>query len=190
MTMKPSSSWSAVFAVCVLALVVAKPAAAESTYVGPGACKKCHIKQYKAWEKTKMSKAFDALKPNERAAEKQAAGVDPAKDYTADPECLSCHVTGYGKPGGYSVAEDDAGLRGVGCEMCHGAGGGFLADDLHSNKNKEFKTADLAPLGFVGKPTKEQCTTCHNEKSPFFKEFDFEKAKEGVHEHFKLKYEH
>jgi hypothetical protein len=40
--------------------------------------------------------------PETRCPErKKAAGLDPAKDYTKDQECLPCHTVGYGKPGGY-----------------------------------------------------------------------------------------
>ncbi len=138
-----------------------------------------------------MSQAFELLKPGERADAKKAAGLDPAKDYTTDTKCLGCHVTGDGKPGGYGSGGDDSVLQGVSCEMCHGAAGDWLTKELHSNDNKHFKSADLAPFGFVAKPSKEQCTNCHNEKSPFFEDFDFEKLKDqGVHEHFELKYEH
>ncbi len=175
----------------LLTFVVSEPAQSEPAFVGAKACKKCHIKQYKSWAETSMATAFELLKPDARADAKTAAGLDPAKDYTTDESCLPCHVTGSGKPGGYGSGDDDEALTGVGCEMCHGAGGDFLGDDKHSAKNKEFKSADLAPLGFINKPQDAQCVNCHNEKSPFFKEFNFEERKdEGTHEHFPLKYEH
>lgn len=177
--------------VVLVAVAVAAPAGAESQFRGPKACKKCHIKQYKSWEDTKMSQAFELLKPGARADAKKAAGLDPAKDYSADAKCVGCHVTGYNKPGGYGSGGDDTVLQGVSCEMCHGAAGDWLAKELHSNDNKHFKVADLEPLGFIAKPAMEQCSQCHNDNSPFFKDFDFDKRKDqGTHEHFDLKYEH
>ncbi len=191
--------WAGIAAAVTLA--VATASWAEPAYVGAKTCKKCHIKQYKSWQETRMANAFELLKPGERAEAKQKAGLDPDKDYTTDEKCLGCHVTGYKKPGGYgsgaspdgdkSAEEVNERMRGVGCEMCHGPGGDFLRDDRHSTKNKHFKSAELAKYGFINKPQKEQCEHCHNENSPFFKEFNFEERKaQGTHEHFELRYEH
>ncbi len=179
------------------------PVAAWSgpAYVGSKGCKKCHLKQYKAWEETRMSQAFELLKPGVRAEVKQKAGLDPDKDYTGDKKCYPCHVTGYNKPGGYGSGPSEDGKRtaeqvdermaGVGCEMCHGPGGDYIGDDRMSTKNKEFKSADLAEYGLIAKPQERQCLRCHNEGSPFYKEFNFEERREqGTHEHFDLKYEH
>ncbi len=192
--------WTAALAISASAVaMVPGTSRAEPAYVGAKKCKKCHIKQYKSWEETKMAHAFELLKPGERADAKRKAGLDPDKDYSTDEKCLGCHVTGYGRPGGYGsgAAEDMSAedvnerMAGVGCEMCHGPGGDFLRDDQHSTKNKHFKSADLAKYGFINKPQKEQCQHCHNEKSPFFKEFNFEERKaQGTHEHFELRYEH
>ncbi len=171
--------------------LITMTASAEPAYIGNKKCKKCHIKQYKSWDKTKMGQAFELLKPNVRADAKKKAKLDPAKDYTSDKECLACHTVGYGKPGGYGSGEKDELRLGVGCEMCHGPGGDYTAKDKMSNKNKKFKSADLVAFGFTAKPSEAQCRVCHNKESPFYKEFNFEKRKaEGVHEHFKQKYEH
>ncbi|MDQ7053398.1 MAG: cytochrome c family protein [candidate division KSB1 bacterium] len=77
----------------------------EFAFVGTQKCKKCHLKQYKSWKKTKMASTFDVLKPGVRAEAKKKAGLDPDKDYTTDKECLPCHTTGYGKPGGFISIE-------------------------------------------------------------------------------------
>jgi len=53
------------------------------------------------------------------------AYTDLPPKYRSDPLCLACHITGYGKPGGYvastpeEIRED---LLDVGCEACHGPG--------------------------------------------------------------------
>lgn len=181
----------------MLLLVLAGPARAEETghaYIGSKKCKKCHLKQHKSWATTKMSNAYDLLKPGARAEARTKAGLDPDKDYTADAKCLPCHTTGYGKPGGFVDMEKTPYLAGVGCEMCHGAGGTYVADAHMSTKNKTFKKADLVPLGLVDVVSKDQCVVCHNTDSPFVGDdyvFDFEKRKaQGTHEHFKLKYDH
>jgi mono/diheme cytochrome c family protein len=164
------------------------------SYVGSQKCKKCHIKQHKTWAETKMAKAFDILKPNVRAEEKKAAGLDPAKDYSADTTCLPCHTTGYGKPGGFVSLEETPELAGIGCEVCHGPGEGYLQDGFMTLKNKNYKLQDLVDVGLVV-PDASTCTgLCHNTNSPFFDEdesFDWDtRLSQGTHEHKPLKYEH
>jgi hypothetical protein len=166
----------------------------EHAFIGSKKCKKCHLKQYKSWETTEMAKAFEVLKPGANADEKKAAGLDPNKDYTTDDTCLPCHVTGYGKEGGFVDIEKTPELAGVGCEMCHGAGGTYVQDQYMSSKNKKYKKADIVAVGMVDTVSEEQCRGCHNTDSPFVGEdyvFDFAKRKdEGTHEHLPLKYEH
>lgn len=178
----------------LLFLVAATGFAAEASFVGAKKCKMCHMKQYKSWETTKMAKVFDLLKAGARAEEKKAAGLDPAKDYTHDAECLPCHTTGYGKSGGFTSIEETPGLSGVQCESCHGPGSEYLKEGKMTLKNKEYKLADLTAAGLVI-PGENTCTTnCHNTKSPFVGEdykFNFEEKKaEGTHEHTPLKYQH
>ncbi len=164
-------------------------------YVGNKKCKMCHLKEWTSWSTTKMARALDLLKPGARAEQKKAAGLDPGKDYTKDPQCLPCHTVGYAKPGGFvdTAATPDA--EGVGCEMCHGPGGTYLQREYMTLQNKEFKRDALVAVGMVGKLTAETCTSlCHNEKSPFVGKgyvFDFEaKRDQGIHERFPLKYQH
>jgi hypothetical protein len=177
---------------CGVFLLLASPASAQDhAYIGAKKCKMCHLKQFKSWQKTQMANAFELLKPGVAAEAKTGAGLDPEKDYTLDAECVSCHVTGHGKEGGFVDAATTPGLAGVGCEACHGPGGDYVADDKMSLKNKEYKRADLVAVGMVFPPTEKQCTGCHNDKSPFFQGFDFETRKaEGTHEHRPLKYQH
>lgn len=172
-----------------------KEAGTGYAFVGTKGCKKCHLKQYKSWAETRMANAYDLLKPGQRAEARKKAGLDPTKDYTQDAECLPCHTTGYGKPGGFVSLETTPELVGVSCEMCHGAGGAYTQNQFMSLKNKEYKLAEVVKVGLNSPVTAETCTSlCHNEKSPFFSKaepFDFEKRKEeGTHEHFPLKYTH
>ena len=167
---------------------------ADHEFAGSKSCRKCHIKEQRSWADTKMANAFEILKPGERAEAKQAAGLDPQMDYTKDAECVSCHVTGYGEPGGFVDIETTPDLAGVGCESCHGAGGTYIQDEYMSLKNKEYKRADIVAVGMTDQITAETCAGCHNNKSPFVGDdyvFDFEtKKQEGTHEKFPLKFEH
>ena len=185
-----------VLAVLIVSVVLAvsAQAAEEHAFIGSAKCKKCHIKQYKSWEQTTMAQSFENLRLGQRSEEKVAAGLDPEKDYTTDPECLECHTTGYGKEGGFVDEATSPNMLGVGCEMCHGPGGTYVADEYMSLKNKEYKRADIEAVGSVYPPQEEQCKVCHNDQSPFVGEgyvFDFEQRKaDGTHESFAMKYEH
>ena len=169
-------------------------ASAEHSYVGSKKCKVCHLAQHKSWEQTKMASAFTILKAGERAEAKKKPGLDPNKDYTHDATCLPCHVTGYGKPGGFKSVEETPDLAGVGCEMCHGAGADYMKPGFMTLQNKEYKRAQLLTAGLII-PKAETCTSlCHNNKSPFVGKdyvFDWQKRKDqGTHAHTPLKFSH
>jgi hypothetical protein len=189
-------SASKLFGLC-LVMVASSTATARAddhSYVGSNRCKKCHIKEYRSWQKTKMANVFDLLKPGARSEKKRGAGLDPEKDYTKDEECLRCHTVGYGKDGGYVSPDKTPNHLGVGCENCHGPGGTYLRDGYMTMDNKKYEREALVAAGLVAKVTAETCTKCHNEDSPFLEPgdtFDFEaKVKEGIHEIFPLKYQH
>lgn len=166
------------------------PATAEAQYVGASKCRPCHLPQAKSWEQTRMAKAFELLRPGVGAEAKKTHNLDPNKDYTADPNCVNCHVTGHGQPGGFVNLAQTPTLVGVQCEACHGPGAGYLKPELMSLKNKEYKRSDLVAAGFV-LPSADTCRTCHNSKSPFYKPRDFQaQLREGTHTHQPLKYKH
>ena len=68
---------------------------------------------------------------------------------TFDLECVSCHVTGYGEPGG-SILGNLKNLTSVQCESCHGPG------SIHA------KDEDAASI--LLRPPESLCVTCHNPK--------------------------
>ena len=75
----------------------------------------------------------------------------------ANPECLACHATGYGRPTGYDPAAVKGGapnLQGVQCEACHGPG------TMHERDGSYVASA------------RRSCRVCHTSKwSP---DFDFD----------------
>jgi hypothetical protein len=83
-------------------------ATAGDKYVGSAACRECHEESYGVWEKSKHRRAMATL---------EKAG------YHYSPECIVCHVVGYGATDGYVAKEDTLELANVGCESCHGRGG-------------------------------------------------------------------
>lgn len=113
-----------------------KPVAAgpgEPSFVGVEACSSCHQSQRKFWDTTPHATAYDALSRQH-------------KEFNLD--CVSCHVTGYDKPGGSTVTFVDK-LTNVQCEVCHGAGSQHVA----SPQDKAY----------YKKPTESLCASaCHH----------------------------
>jgi hypothetical protein len=106
----------------------------KAAYIGVDACSECHEKARKVWDGTRHSHAYATLQ-------------DGHKEFNLD--CVGCHVTGYGRPGGSTVTHVDK-LRSVQCEACHGPG------SLHA---KEPKDKSLIVL----KPSPDTCVSeCHH----------------------------
>lgn len=151
-------------------------AQSKSTFIGAKKCGMCHKKddggkQLKIWEGSKHSKAFKTLQTAK--ADKIAAEKGFKTKAAETPECLICHATGYD----LDAKMLDKGFKiedGVQCETCHGAGSEYKAkkvmeDHAASVANGLTEYKDL-------KAIEDQCLTCHNDKSPTFKSFDFAKS--------------
>ena len=107
-------------------------------FVGSGVCARCHADEQASWVKSGHAKAFEALTK------------DQSRD---DPECLSCHTTGFKAKGGFVSARATPLLMGVQCEVCHGPG------VAHSRNPKK---------GY-GTVMEQTCLQCHNTvRSPKF----------------------
>lgn len=128
----------AVFVVLTVAVFQGGNAAAqENKYVGSEKCKGCHPQQVKDFESRKFAKAWTVLK---------------MRGKTKDAECLKCHVTGFGKPGGFVSEDATPYLLHKQCEACHGAGGN------HAN-NPGDSAAREAMKEYVSK--QNVCIDCH-----------------------------
>jgi hypothetical protein len=175
-----------------LAITLPGATAAEGPrFVGSSRCKTCHFAEHKSWAATRMAKAFDLLRPNAAAEAKRKAGLDPAKDYTADPACLPCHTTGHGKPGGFVSASATSALAGVQCEACHGAGSEYLKEGKMTLANRKYRRADLVASGMVLQSAANCARLCHNEKSPTHRPLDYAQGvKTEVHKLVPLKFPH
>jgi len=90
----------------------------KTGYSGNEVCSVCHESETATWELTNHATAYDTLVRH---------GADGRS------ECVSCHVVGYGKEGGYQVAKPDPNLENVGCESCHGRGGPHLSPSFVTN---------------------------------------------------------
>lgn len=160
----------------------------QAEYIGIENCMLCHMPHFESWAETKMSRSFELLKPGARAEAKQNAGLDPQHDYSEDPNCLRCHVTGFGRPGGFTSLEETPDMLGVQCEMCHGPGS--IYTEMMMKTAGTYQREEYQTLGGLTMPSAENnvCTQqCHNPTSPFTKNgfvFDFENRKaSGTHRH-------
>ena len=123
----------------------AKVAKTETTILEPGfassgRCASCHQKEMAKWSFSKHARAWETM-----VKEKQ----------TQNPECITCHTTGFGQKGGFGepTTANIRKYKGVQCEACHGPMRGHPENDsIHSQ-----------PV------TKETCLVCHDEaNSPNF----------------------
>lgn len=178
------STWLVIFILAISCIFVAQAVAADHQYIGASKCKMCHKgakkgEIYETWEASAHAKAYTVLAGDKAKEVAKAKGIeDPQK---AD-ECLACHVTGHGVKAEllgdkYDVAE------GVTCESCHGAGGDYWKmSTMKALAAGETKPEDVGLLV----PDEKTCVTCHNEKSPTYKEFKFDemwaKIKHGLPE--------
>lgn len=87
-------------------------------------------------------------------------------------ECLTCHGTGYNNPKaefGKKFNRND----GIQCESCHGPGESYRKENIMCDRNLSLSNGLILP-----KP--EDCLSCHNEKSPKYKTFDYNKYYEKM----------
>jgi len=136
-------------------------------FVGTKVCGECHTTALAIWEGTPHAHATDSIvKPGERG--------DVARHF--DPECISCHVTGwnaqnyYPYESGYLSLAESSHLTGNGCENCHGPGAKHSAAEREgsgvANEQRDIlRMAMRLPL----EKAKDTCLQCHDlDNSPDF----------------------
>ena len=118
--------------------------ASTPIYATAGACSGCHSDRFAAWLYTPHARAHEAL--DTRHAE-------------GDVECVGCHTTGFGEPGGFAKLDGITmrTYKDVQCEACHGPMGGHPRDSAVKPR----------PV------TRATCEKCHDPaNSP---DFDYER---------------
>ena len=143
----------------------------NAAYVGSAACKECHPTAYEALrDRPHTGTTARLAKPawNHWRVPRYKRGVVGIRK----AKCLRCHVTGYGRPGGFPADVPDGpashAMAGVGCEACHGPG------KAHADDPKELRA--IARLGGTCNECNVLpiCRQCHDDtNSP---EFDYRTA--------------
>lgn len=148
------------------------------SYAGSEACADCHTQAYAIWEETPHAHATDTL-----------VNLNPPRHF--DPECLSCHVTGWNPQeffpyiSGYMGLEETPLMHNGGCENCHGPAAAHVAAEegdeiLKDSEIEELRKALRIKLvenegnkeGQVLGTVVKKCQECHDlDNSP---DFDFQ----------------
>jgi hypothetical protein len=116
------------------------PVGAPSDYriAGSTSCISCHAQSSNIWLHSLHAAAGRTLE---------------ARHFDVDPDCLRCHTTGYGLPGGFVSPRRTPLLYGVGCENCHGPSAAHVTNPIVHTQFHAF----------------DQCVRCHDEEnSPAF----------------------
>jgi len=148
-----------------------QPHPTQHKFVGAEACAKCHQDAFDVWKDSPHGHATDSIvsPPNQRS--------NIPRHF--DPECLSCHVTGwepqkfYPYESGYLSLEKTPFLKHSGCENCHGPGAEHVAAEEPGSKiavAMRDKLREQMRLPIEGNVAQRRCTECHDtDNSPDFK---------------------
>lgn len=155
-----------------LGLLPPVPHSSGQKFVGTAACGKCHTNALDVWEGSGHAEATnDIIEPKEERG-------DVPRHF--DPECLSCHVTGWNPQeyfpyeSGYLSLDTSKHLVGNGCENCHGPG----SDHVAAEQEGATVTADIRDqlrdsMKLPLEKAREKCMSCHDlDNSPDFHEDD------------------
>ncbi|HEV3023977.1 MAG TPA: cytochrome c family protein, partial [Pirellulales bacterium] len=133
-------------------------------FAGSGACAECHQEQFDIWANTPHAQATKTL-----------TTLKPARQF--DPECISCHATGWNPQqftpytSGFDSLKKTPILAGNGCENCHGPAAAHVAAE--NNGGNETLRAKLRVSIVEAKAAiVDSCVECHDlDNSPHF-DFD------------------
>lgn len=112
----------------------------KAGYSGEETCMVCHEDEHIQWSLTAHSSAYHSI-------------IRKGKE--SDGNCVSCHVTGYDQPGGFTLKNkrQSKHLKNVQCESCHGPGHQSCTA-FTGQKQKKRKLSEWKAL----------CLGCHTEK--------------------------
>lgn len=129
-------------------------------FVGSATCGECHTQAFEVWQNTPHHHATETLvHPGER--------IEIPRHH--DPECLSCHVTGWNPQGyfpyksGYVDLQQSMHLHGNGCENCHGPGSRHVAAEMGDlDLDEAAKQALRVEMRLPLDQAEKKCAECHD----------------------------
>lgn len=135
-------------------------------FAGSSQCADCHATAFEIWKDTPHAHATETL-----------TQAKPSRHF--DPECVSCHTTGWKAKeflpyvSGYDSLKTTADLAGNGCENCHGPGAAHVAAESGNDETLRDELRRAMHLSIDG-PDREvavtACMECHDiDNSPEFK---------------------
>ena len=145
---------------------VAHPTARQ--FVGSEVCGDCHTTAYEIWEDSPHIHATDSI----IAANNDRGGI--ARHH--DPECISCHATGwnpqkyYPYETGFLNPDQTEHLVGSGCENCHGPGKAHVDAEYGDIEVDNDMLLELRQqLVLKLEDARDKCLECHDlDNSPGF----------------------
>jgi hypothetical protein len=147
-------------------------------FAGAASCQECHPTAYGIWSKTPHAHATETL-----------TRLDPPRQF--DPECVSCHATGWNPQeyfpyeSGFAGLDATPQLAGNGCENCHGPAAAHVTAERARGAARNLVLRDqLRQRLRLTKATIEStCEKCHDhDNSP---NFDFARYWPKVEHHGK-----
>jgi hypothetical protein len=132
-------------------------------FAGSETCAECHTSAHAVWEKTPHAHALQTL-----------TKLDPPRHH--DPECVSCHATGWNAQkyfpyiGGFDSLKTTPLLTANGCENCHGPGARHAAVEQGELEVTNVEQAMLRQSQRISKKqARDSCLKCHDlDNSPEF----------------------
>lgn len=133
---------------------------AGGQFVGADKCGECHTKAYAKWKETGHAQAFESIRNGRLGIPRQF-----------DPECISCHTTGWHPQdvfryeSGFASEAMTPHLLGNQCENCHGPGSRHI-ELIEAGMTEEARKLTHLSLDDV---KKSHCYSCHDlDNSPHF----------------------
>jgi hypothetical protein len=135
------------------------------TFVGSQKCSECHQAEFDVWAATPHAHATETL-----------TGLDPPRQY--DPECISCHSTGWHPQEyfpyqtGFDSLDATPLLTGNGCENCHGPGAAHVDAEEADDSAMRDAMRRLMQVSLDQARSLQGCAQCHDlDNSP---DYDFD----------------
>lgn len=150
-----------------------RPHPSGNQFVGSEACADCHGREYEIWEDGNSGDGG----PHKHAT---ASLTDPNERSWVqrhfDPECVSCHMTGWNPQGffpyesGYLDHARDTHLYDNGCENCHGPGSAHVEAEKNSKNDRELLNKFRLQVRVSLEEARQRaCMECHDlDNSPDF----------------------